>query len=121
MELNELQQQRLAKLNRLRAAGIDPFPPRAQRTHTIAAALADFDGMIARGERMTLTGRIVGARRVMGKLAFAHITDESGKIQLWVSKADLGDEWFARFRDELDTFDIGQATGTPRRTKTGEA
>ena len=47
MELNELQQQRLAKLERLRAAGIDPFPPRAQRTHTIAAALADFDGTIA--------------------------------------------------------------------------
>ena len=121
MELNELQQQRLAKLDRLRAAGIDPFPPRAHRTHTIAAALADFDGMIERGERMTLTGRIIGARRVMGKLAFAHITDESGKIQLWISKADLGDEWFARFRDELDTFDIVQATGTPRRTKTGEA
>src|SRR5690349_8643234 len=121
MELNELQQQRLAKLERLRAAGIDPFPPRATRTHTIAAALADFDGMIERGERMTLTGRIIGARRVMGKLAFAHITDESGKIQLWISKADLGDEWFARFRDELDTFDIVQATGTPRRTKTGEA
>jgi lysyl-tRNA synthetase class 2 len=121
MELNELQQQRLAKLERLRAAGIDPFPPRAARTHTIAAALADFDGMIERGERMTLTGRIIGARRVMGKLAFAHITDESGKIQLWISKADLGDEWFARFRDDLDTFDIVQATGTPRRTKTGEA
>src|SRR5829696_4721194 len=121
MELNELQQQRLAKLDRLRAAGIDPFPPRAQRTHTIAAALADFDGLLERGERMTLTGRSVGARRVMGKLAFAHITDESGKIQLWISKADLGDEWFARFRDELDTFDIVQATGTPRRTKTGEA
>src|SRR4051795_5673029 len=121
MELNELQQQRLAKLERLRAAGIDPYPPRSNRTHTIAEALADFDGLLARGERMTLTGRIIGARRVMGKLAFAHITDESGKIQLWVSKADLGDEWFARFRDELDTFDIVQASGTPRRTKTGEA
>src|SRR3954471_15584729 len=120
MELNELQQQRLAKLDRLRAAGIDPFPPRATRTHTIVAALADFDGMIERGERITLTGRIIGARRVMGKLAFAHIEDGTGKIQLWISKADLGDEWFARFRDELDTFDIVQATGTPRRTKTGE-
>src|SRR3954470_17728490 len=121
MELNELQQQRLAKLDRLRAAGIDPYPPRANRTHTIAGALADFDGLLARSEKMTLTGRIIGARRVMGKLAFAHISDESGKIQLWISKADLGDEWFARFRDDLDTFDIVQATGTPRRTKTGEA
>src|SRR5689334_21311421 len=120
MELNELQQQRLAKLQRLRAAGIDPYPPRAPRTHTIAGVLDDFDGRIARAERVTLAGRIVGARRVMGKLAFAHIADETGKIQLWISKADLGEEWFARFRDDLDTFDIVQASGTLRRTKTGE-
>ncbi|MFL5805237.1 MAG: lysine--tRNA ligase [Roseiflexaceae bacterium] len=120
MELNDLQQQRLAKLERLRAAGIDPYPARAQRTHTIAEALQSFDDRIARAERVTLVGRLVGARRIMGKLAFAHIEDGTGKIQLWISKADLGDEWFARFRDELDTFDIVQATGTPRRTKTGE-
>jgi lysyl-tRNA synthetase class 2 len=121
MELNDLQQQRLAKLERLRAAGIDPYPPRAQRTHTIAAALEAFDDLSARGERLTLAGRIVGARRVMGKLAFAHIEDGSGMIQLWISRADLGDEWFDRFRDDLDTFDIVQAAGTLRRTKSGEA
>ena len=121
MELNDLQQQRLAKLERLRAAGIDPYPPRAERSHTIAAVLQSFDDLAARTERVTLVGRIVGARRVMGKLAFAHIEDGSAKIQLWLSKADLGDEWFARFRDDIDTFDIVQATGTLRRTKTGEA
>src|SRR5262245_9100904 len=120
MQLNDLQQQRLAKLERLRAAGIDPYPPRAQRTHTIAEALQSFDDRIAQAERITLAGRLVGARRIMGKLAFAHIEDGTGKIQLWISKADLGDEWFERFRDDLDTFDIVQATGTLRRTKTGE-
>src|SRR5262245_21997140 len=121
MELNDLQQQRLAKLERLRAAGIDPYPPRANRTHTIAAALDSFDALAERGERLTLAGRIVGARRIMGKLAFTHIEDGSGTIQLWLSRADLGDEWFDRFRDDLDTFDIVQATGTLRRTKSGEA
>jgi lysyl-tRNA synthetase class 2 len=120
MELNELQQQRLAKLERLRAAGIDPFPPRAERTHTIAAVLDSFDRLAGDGQHVTIAGRIIGGRRVMGKLAFAHIADESGKIQLWISKADLGDEWFARFRDDLDTFDIVQATGSVRRTKSGE-
>lgn len=120
MELNELQHQRLAKLERLRAAGLDPFPPRSHRTHTIATTLEQIDDLIARGERVTLAGRIMGARRVMGKLAFAHIADESGRIQLWISKADLGDEWFARFRDDLDTFDIVEVSGPLRRTKTGE-
>jgi lysyl-tRNA synthetase class 2 len=121
MELNDLQAQRLAKLERLRAAGIDPFPPRSARTHTIAAVLAAFDILAASATTITVAGRIVGARRVMGKLAFAHIEDESGKIQLWLSRAEVGDQWFDRFRDDIDTFDIVEATGTLRRTKTGEA
>lgn len=120
MELNDLQAQRAAKLEQLRAAGIDPFPPRCYRSHTIGAALAAFDELAAAETVITLAGRIVGARRVMGKIAFAHIEDGSGEIQLWLSRADIGDEWFERFRDQLDTFDIIQATGTLRRTKTGE-
>jgi lysyl-tRNA synthetase class 2 len=62
----------------------------------------------------------VGARRILGKLAFAHIEDESGRIQIWLSRGDIGDEWFDRFRDDLDTFDIVEATGTLRRTQRGE-
>lgn len=120
MELNELQQQRLAKLERLRAAGIDAYPPRTQRTHTIGAVLAGFDQLMERGEKVTVAGRIIGARRVLGKLAFAHIADESGQIQLWLSRGDLGDDWFDRFRDDLDTFDIVEASGTLRRTQRGE-
>lgn len=121
MELNELQQQRLLKLERLRATGLDPFPPRSGRTHTIRAAMADFDQLAAAETTVTLAGRIVGARRIMGKLAFAHITDDSGQIQLWLSRGELGEELFARFRDDIDTFDIVEATGTLRRTQKGEA
>lgn len=120
MDLNELQLQRAAKLERLRAAGIDPYPPRSARTHTVADALAQFDALAEGAAPLTLAGRIVGARRVMGKIAFAHIEDGTGTIQLWISRADLGDAWFNRFRDDLDTFDIVQAQGTLRRTKTGE-
>lgn len=120
MELNDLQAQRAAKLERLRAAGINPFPTRSARTHTIAAALARFDDMAAAATPLTLAGRIVGARRIMGKIAFAHIEDGTGTMQLWISRADLGDAWFERFRDDLDTFDIVQARGTLRRTKSGE-
>jgi lysyl-tRNA synthetase, class II len=120
MELNDLQAQRAAKLERLRAAGINPYPTRSARTHTIAQALARFDELLATAAPLTLAGRIVGARRVMGKIAFAHIEDGAGQIQLWISRADLGDEWFERFRDDLDTFDIVQASGSLRRTKSGE-
>ncbi len=121
MEFNDLQHQRLLKLERLRAAGIDPFPPRATRTHTIAAVLAGFDELMAAGTTVTLAGRIIGARRIMGKLCFAHIADDHDRIQLWISRNEVGEELFARFRDAIDTFDIVAAQGTLRRTQKGEA
>ncbi len=120
MELNELQAQRLAKLERLRADGIDPFPARCMRSHAIATVLQQFDALEEAAIPVTLAGRIVGARRVMGKLAFAHVDDGSGSIQLWLSKRDIGDDLFARFRDDLDTFDIVQVEGVLRRTQKGE-
>jgi lysyl-tRNA synthetase class 2 len=120
MELNDLQAQRAAKLERLRAAGISPYPTSAAPTHTVADVLARFDELAAAEAPVTIAGRVVGARRVMGKIAFAHVEDGTGTLQLWVSRADLGEEWFARFRDDLDTFDIVQATGTLRRTKSEE-
>jgi len=120
MELNDLQAQRAAKLERLRAAGITPYPTTSARTHQIGEALARFDDLAGAETPVTLAGRIVGARRVMGKIAFAHIDDGTGSVQLWISRGDLGDEWFERFRDDIDTFDIVQASGTLRRTKAGE-
>ncbi len=120
MELNELQKQRLQKLQRLRAQGIDPFPPRCLPTHTVAVVLDAFDTLSDSNSVVNVAGRIVGARRVMGKLAFAHINDGSGSLQLWLSKRDMGEELFALFRDDLDTFDIIEASGVLRYTQKGE-
>jgi lysyl-tRNA synthetase, class II len=120
MELNDLQAQRQAKLERLRAAGLSPYPTRSTRSHSIAAALAQFDTLAGAETSLTLAGRIVGARRVMGKIAFAHIEDGTESIQLWISRAEVGEEQFARFRDDLDTFDVIEVTGVLRLTQKGE-
>ncbi|MEI7646464.1 MAG: lysine--tRNA ligase [Chloroflexales bacterium] len=120
MELNDLQAQRKAKLDRLRQSGLNPYPARSARTHSIAAALEQFEILAEAETRMTFGGRIIGARRVMGKIAFAHIEDGTGSIQLWISRAELGDELFDRFRDDLDTFDIIEVSGVLRRTQKGE-
>jgi lysyl-tRNA synthetase class 2 len=120
MELNDLQAQRQAKLERLRAAGLNPYPAGSARTHSVAAALTQFDALADAQTTLTLAGRIVGARRVMGKIAFAHIEDGTGSIQLWISRAELGDEQFALFRDDLDTFDIIEVMGVLRLTQKGE-
>ncbi len=39
--MDELMAQRVAKLDQLRALGMDPYPPRAQRTHTAAESMDD--------------------------------------------------------------------------------
>ncbi len=119
MELNELQQTRLAKLERLREHGIDPFPARVERDYTARMVLDRFDELEATQAPLALAGRIM-LRRVMGGSAFAHIADESTAIQIFLSKKDLGAEEYRRFVDTTDLGDIIGVRGYAFRTRTGE-
>ncbi len=110
---------RLAKLDRLRNLGIDPFPHRFERTHTSTAAISDFQDGKDDSQIFSVAGRLVRLNR-MGKSAFAHIQDGAGRIQLYLQKDVLGEDAFAQF---LDLFDIGDflgARGTLFTTKTDE-
>lgn len=119
MDLNELQQTRLSKLERLRSAGIEPFPPRVVRTHTTGQILDNFDTFAESQQVISLAGRIM-LRRPMGGSAFAQIADESGRVQIFLSKKDLGADDFKLFIDTTDLGDIIGVTGYAFRTKTGE-
>ncbi len=118
---SEQERVRLQKLQELRAAGLDPYPASFHRTDT-AEAIRIRHADLAPGEetqdRVTVTGRLVG-RRDSGKLCFLDLREESGKIQLFISQASLGDEAFERL-GLLDLGDFVGATGTIRRTKRGE-
>ena len=70
------------------------------------------------GIDVTVAGRLMNVRD-MGRLAFGVLQDVSGRLQLFVSKAVLGDEDFARFL-ELDSGDWIGATGEVMVTKKGE-
>ncbi len=109
---------RLEKLHAWREEGINPYPTRAQRTHTIAEALAQFDELQAAEQAITLVGRIVLARD-MGKTTFMHIEDGSGRIQIYFRRDDLGDQRYTHVR-RLDLGDFIQASGHLFQTRTGE-
>ncbi len=116
--LNDQEQQRYQKLDRLRARGIEPFPLRATRTHTAREAVDAF----ARGETVQgaqLAGRLV-ALRDMGKLTFAHLEDASGRIQLLFRRDAVGADNYALLLKEFDLGDFVGAEGSVFRTKTGE-
>src|SRR3712207_8171112 len=105
MELNDLQQTRLAKLDHLRDAGMEPFPPRDERTHTVQQVLDNFEDLGATREPLKLAGRLM-LRRVMGGSSFAHLEDESGRIQIFLSKKDGGAEAYGLFDEQTDIGDI---------------
>ena len=116
---------RREKLAALAAAGADPFTvTKYDVTATSKEILKEFDAreaaLAAAGEVMTVrvAGRMM-SRRVMGKASFAHLDDGEGRIQLYVSRDDLGDEGYASFK-KWDVGDILGAEGKVFRTRTGE-
>ncbi len=118
--LTEQEVVRRQKLEALRQAGIDPYPPRARRTHTAAAALAAGAADPPADDRpLTVVGRLV-AVRIMGKASFAHIEDGTGRIQIYVRQDAVGEAAYDFFRRSLDLGDFVEVRGTLFRTHTGE-
>jgi lysyl-tRNA synthetase class 2 len=101
---------RRAKLERLREAGIDPFPHAFPGVTPIAEVRAAHDGIEAGDELPDATYRLAGRltqRRGMGGATFMDIVDRSGKIQLHAKRDDLGDDSF----DTLTSLDLGDVLG----------
>jgi lysyl-tRNA synthetase, class II len=122
MELNDLEQQRAEKIQRLEEAGVVAYPHRSYRTHTTDEAVVAFTSADAAGEaapEVTVAGRII-SMRIMGKLAFAHLEDAGGKLQLFIRRDDLGEEAYDLFRRTVDLGDFVEASGHMTRTRTGE-
>jgi lysyl-tRNA synthetase class 2 len=121
MELTELEMQRVEKLERLRAAGIEPYPRRVKRTHTIAEALAALEQAKVAGEetQVAVVGRLRSIR-AMGKVTFADIEDGTGTIQLFLRLQDVGKDAYEMSKQNFDLGDFVGAKGPVIRTRTGE-
>ena len=120
-ELNELLQQRRAKLDSYQAAGVNPFANDFKVTSNAAAILSahaadDTAALEASDSEYRIAGRIM-ARRDFGKAAFLQLQDGSGRIQVYVAKNQIGDESFELFK-KFDIGDIVGIVGGPFRTKT---
>ncbi len=123
-EPNELERQRLEKLNRIRETGIDPYPKRVKRTHTIQQAIAAFEAAETNGTEpeavpVTVCGRIV-SHRPQGKSSWAHIEDGTGRVQIWIRVNNVGEAAQTLFNDEIDRFDFIEVQGAMMRTRRGE-
>ncbi|MFN3981802.1 MAG: lysine--tRNA ligase [Caldilinea sp.] len=118
--LTDQERSRLKNLEGLIEAGIEPYPARARRTHTIAAARALYERSESAGQDVTVTGRLRRIR-VMGKMSFADLEDGSGLIQLVLRKDSLPDGFYDNvWKRLIDLGDFVGATGALVVTKTGE-
>uniref|UniRef100_UPI0025D9B5F6 amino acid--tRNA ligase-related protein n=1 Tax=Chamaesiphon sp. GL140_3_metabinner_50 TaxID=2970812 RepID=UPI0025D9B5F6 len=126
--LAEIRATRLVKADKLREIGMNPYAYNWVSTHQAAALQLEYADL-ASGEEVdipvSIAGRIL-ARRVMGKLAFFSIQDETGSIQLFLSKPqieagmpDLPDA-FSHLKQLTDVGDILGVKGTIKRTEKGE-
>ncbi len=71
------------------------------------------------GKEVSVAGRLM-SRRVMGKASFSHIQDGEGRIQIYVTRQDVGEDVYASYKKDFDIGDIVGVRGTVFRTQTGE-
>jgi len=117
-ELNFVMQARREKLAALVAAGVAPFAYGFDRSHGCGPAAALLPDGAEEGPPVEVAGRLV-AWRGHGKTIFAHLADDTGRVQLYFRRDQLGEEAFAI----LAQFDLGDIVGVHGplfRTRTGE-
>jgi lysyl-tRNA synthetase class 2 len=121
--LADIRQTRLDKADALRAKGLNPYPAKSSRTHYTATVLAHFAELD--GKEVTVAGRLMSMRD-QGAIAFAHVQDQTGRLQFFLRKKEVavtdaasGTLGFADL-SLVDLGDIVEATGKVMKTQRGE-
>ena len=119
MENKENQQQiRLAKLEKIRQLGIEPYPYSFQISHTIPEIYKTAEKLIDNQSDISIAGRLL-AIRGKGKTSFANIQAQHTRLQIYIRQDAIGESVFELF----NLCDIGDhlgISGTLMYTKTGE-
>ena len=121
-DLPEQVRVRRAKLDRLRAEGIDPYPVGYPRTHTMAQVreqVGELAPDTRTGTVVSVAGRVM-LKRDSGKLSFATLRDGSGDLQVMVSLAAVGAEALERWKRDIDLGDHVGVTGEVITSRRGE-
>ncbi|MDD3386681.1 MAG: lysine--tRNA ligase [Candidatus Pacebacteria bacterium] len=114
--LDEIRQNRIEKIKKLKDLGSNPYPIEIKRSHEIKNILDNFNLI---KEEVVLVGRIKTIRS-HGALTFIDFEDGTGKIQGLIAKDKIGENIYQFFLEMFDIGDFIQARGTLFETKRGE-
>jgi lysyl-tRNA synthetase, class II len=111
---------KLAKLNGIKTQGLNPYLYKFEKSEDISDILKKFEDF-EKNEGLTVrtAGRLYNIRR-MGKMIFADLGDQSGRIQILLRKGNLPDEEFETFKNLVDSGDIIGIQGVLLKTQRGE-
>ncbi len=116
-DIGQLMKVRREKLAELQEMGEDPFEvttyDRNAYTKDIIEKFEEYEG-----KTVSIAGRLM-SKRVMGKASFFDLRDINGKVQLYVTRDDMGEEAYRKFK-RLDIGDIVGVKGEVFRTQKGE-
>ena len=122
-KLSEQELIRIAKLDELKALGVDPFGGRFDITHHSAELVSLYEHMEkeeveALAVEVAVAGRIM-TKRSKGKAGFMHIQDNDGQIQIYLRQDMMSERDYTLF-DLCDLGDIVGIKGVVFKTNTGE-
>jgi len=115
----ELRDNRIEKLENFKKAKIDPYPAKANRTHTCAEAISNFDSLVKQEKEIILVGRLRSIR-THGGSTFVHIEDGSEKFQAYLKKDEIKEKKYKFFLANFDVGDFIELKGVVFLTKRGE-
>lgn len=111
------------KLEELRLEGVDIFPHKADKTHSIMDIVSGFSSLSkqeleAKKTLVIVPGRIISVRR-MGRATFFHISDSQARLQVYLREDKVGKRMYNLF-SFIDIGDILSVKGYLFKTKTEE-
>ena len=115
--LETVRAERLAKIARLKEAGMEAYPVRSARTHAVSEFIENHEILENNSERVTLAGRVMSLREHGGSL-FIDIFDGM-KGQCYIQRDKLGESAYNLFIDTADVGDIVELAGFAFNTKRG--
>lgn len=117
-DINDERSVRIQKIHDLREQGIEPYPARTERSHTIHDTLLNFTDFSEHETTVSVSGRLRLLRR-QGGSTFAQLEDDSGSMQLFFNKKLVGEDEYKLLK-LVDVADFVSVTGVPFLTKTEE-
>jgi len=118
MAESDIREDRLKKLGKLKAAGMEPYPVSVAQGATIKEFLADFEAREKDTEPLSLAGRIM-ALRGQGGIMFADLFDGTGRVQAVFQKTEMPEAIFDLFAEAVDTGDFIRVEGVAFLTQRG--